>query len=395
MHAIALDPIPRTAPPPPAPPPTRPPTREPRVISLPDLLTGIRRRARPPAARLLVPEDARWSYATRCVDRGDIAGRDRRFERVGAGDLLLARVVSIGQHREVYLAEGRPHPCGVDEHVVVVAGNHSACEEFEGVAEVPAGGCDLLCAAGLAGTVRFAAEGTLEPTRLEPVGRLLDADGAAINLDAYAVPPRPVPDDVVVLGVLGTGLSAATDEVSVSLALGLADAGIDVALVRAGGIVSPDRREELERADVVVLDTTETGMASSYREPAGRAAAGLRTLVGTAAEDGARVVVVEFARPLTHRDTTLLLDDPDIAGRIDATVFAASDAAGAYGGVRLLRDRLLRPLAVSGRLARSPHAAVEAETALALPVCSRAELRDGCIARELAGPALERTRAAA
>jgi len=52
--------------------------------------------------------DAKWTFSTRRVDHGDIAGLDTNFGAARAGDLILAQVASLGQHHRVQLATGRP-----------------------------------------------------------------------------------------------------------------------------------------------------------------------------------------------------------------------------------------------------------------------------------------------
>lgn len=68
---------------------------------------------------------------------------------------------------------------------------------------------------------------------------------------------------------------------------------------------------------------------------------------------------------------------------MDGTVFAAGDAAGALLGVRMLRDRRLRLLAVSGLLTASPLAVREAQAMLDLPIFGPAELSDPEVVRSV------------
>lgn len=236
--------------------------------------------------------------------------------------------------------------------------------------------------------MRFAHASCAPPTRLEPLARLLDADGKVINIARYALPPHTVPSSTVVVGVFGTTADAGTSLVTTSLAQGLAQTGHDVAVVRATGTSDFADHEDLEQADMVASDFTEVGMATTYLEPLDRLESAFHTLVGTAAEDGARLVIVEFAHGVLHRETKELLAKSSIGERLDGALFVAHDALAACGGVNLLREHGLAPLAVSGRITDSPLAAVEAEREVAVPVCSPGELRDGELAREVIAPAL-------
>ena len=65
--------------------------------------------------------------------------------------------------------------------------------------------------------------------------------------------------------------------------------------------------------------------------------------------------VVEFADGILQRETAMLLRDPRVRSRIHRLVFSASDAFGAIGGLRILREEFdLEPDAISGRCSSSP-----------------------------------------
>ena len=72
--------------------------------------------------------------------------------------------------------------------------------------------------------------------------------------------------------------------------------------------------------------------------------------VAHAAAEGAEVAVVELADGLFQTETAALLRCSLIRDMLDGVLFAAPDALSAYGGVTILRDMGLEPLAVSGLL---------------------------------------------
>lgn len=346
-------------------------------------LAGALRFVRGRDPRLRLPTTVKWTFATRCVDRDAVSTGDLRFSDLREGDLLLARIVSVGEHRKIQLAERRSVHAVPGDDVVLVVGNCYAPERFEGVAEIDGGLCDLLAPAGIAGCVRFAHDRCAPPTRLEPLARLLDADGKPINVSRYTLPSHTIPSSTVVVGVFDATGDAGADAVSTSLALGLLRAGRDVSVVRASGTSDLAGHEELDDTDTAVSDFTETGMVTTYLEPPERVERAFETLVGAASRDGADIVVVEFAHGLLHRETLRLLSGPAIANRLDAVVLAAADTPGAYGGASVLRECGLAPLVVSGRITASPLAAIEAERALSVPVHAPSEFRDEELAREL------------
>ena len=51
--------------------------------------------------------NAHWCFAARRVDQTDAVSLHQNFSSVRPGDLILARIVKIGQHRGVQLRSGR------------------------------------------------------------------------------------------------------------------------------------------------------------------------------------------------------------------------------------------------------------------------------------------------
>jgi hypothetical protein len=84
--------------------------------------------------------------------------------------------------------------------------------------------------------------------------------------------------------------------------------------------------------------------------------------------------VVEFADGIIQRETAILLNHPEVRGRIHRLIFCASDAFGAIGGLRVLKDRFgLEPHAISGVCSSSPLHIRELAEFTAIPVFNSAE----------------------
>ncbi|KPJ56367.1 hypothetical protein AMJ49_04990, partial [Parcubacteria bacterium DG_74_2] len=65
--------------------------------------------------------------------------------------------------------------------------------------------------------------------------------------------------------------------------------------------------------------------------------------------------VVEFADGINQRETSLLLENKNVRKRIHRFIFCASDAFGAIGGLKVLREHFdLDPNAISGICSSSP-----------------------------------------
>ena len=120
--------------------------------------------------------DAKWSYVTRgVVDRGAVglASLDREPR---LGDLVVARVVSVGAHDHLENTHGRRVRLYSGDVVAGAFGNRYATDYYEGY--LPTGtAAHLLTAGGVVGWVASAHERRGEPTVLEVLGLLADRSG--------------------------------------------------------------------------------------------------------------------------------------------------------------------------------------------------------------------------
>ena len=333
---------------------------------------------------------AKWAFTTRRVSRDDVGGVEESLIACGgdettfkgavngelrAGDLIIAEVMEIGQHKKLQLASGRASRLYPGDHVVVAVGDRYAPDQFEGLAVIRRH-CDLLAGGGVAGEMQLAHEAMSEPTRLSVIGALTARSGARLNVGNYAVQPTNAPDDVAVIGVFGASMNAGKTTAAVSLAHGLKRAGWRVTGVKATGTGAFGDYNAFLDAGVPVLDFTDAGMATTYRMPVERIERGFETLIGTAAARGAEIVVVEFADGVFQAENQDLMANSSVIKRLDAALFAAPDALSAVGGVIVLDGFGIRPFAISGKVTRSPLATAEATKATGVKFLTREELCD-------------------
>ena len=183
----------------------------------------------------VVPSYAKWAFSTRRVDDADIRDLSVDYGTAMAGDLLMARIVRIGQHKKLQLASGGHSESHLDDVVVVCVGDRYAPDQFEGHAEISPAGCDLIAAGGVAGRVVIAHDKMSTPTRLEPIWLLTDAYGDVINAVSYALPACTIPAHVTVIGVFGSSMNSGKTTTASSLAHDLMRAGHRVAGIMATG----------------------------------------------------------------------------------------------------------------------------------------------------------------
>ncbi|MCV3271302.1 P-loop NTPase family protein [Roseobacter sinensis] len=339
--------------------------------------------------------NAKWAFTTRRVNHEDVAGLDPAVDLGVAGDLVLCEITEINQHQKIQLASGRASTSYLGDKVVLCIGDRYAPDQFEGAARITSGGADLLAGGGVVGTMEHAHARMAEPTKLRPIALLTDRSGEVINIARYGLSERKIPEHVTVIGVFGASMNAGKTTAAVSLAHGLAQAGFGVAGVKATGTGAFSDFNAFEDAGVSAMDFTDAGMPTTYRMPMDRIETGFETLVGTAAENGADIVVVEIADGVFQQETREILAGSRIRDRLDAILFATPDALGAVGGTRVLADHGLKPFAISGKLTLSPLAVMEARAATGIPQLSREDLCNPSAVMSVVGPFLRPQQAAA
>lgn len=327
---------------------------------------------------------AKAAYTTRRVDRRAIK---TLLEGHGPrpGDLVLARVVKLGQHARIELEHGRRAPLFVGDEIIVCYGHRYAPDQFE--AEVPEdlNECHLVAGGGIAARC-LARHGSMKAaTVIQPLGLLGDADGRPLNLADWALPeitprrPRPL-----VLAVAGTSMNAGKTTSAAYLIKGLSYAGMTVGAAKVTGTgAGGDVWLMKDAGAAFAFDFTDAGLASTYRVPVATIEAAAERVLTHLREEGVDAIVLEIADGLFQQETAALLSSPRFRSLVDVVIFAAGDAMGAAGGVAWLRQRSWPVAAVSGCVSASPLAAREVREATGLPVLGLEDLARAEIAFDL------------
>lgn len=327
------------------------------------------------AATPVLLDDAKWSFTTRRVNRDHVHDLKEDVAKAAVGDLILCEIAEVGHHKKIQLASGRASTSYVGDKVVLVLGDRYAPDQFEGVAELSETS-DLLAGGGIVGSMRFAHEKVKDPTKVRVLGVLNYSNGQAVNVADYALKPTSIPKETIVIGVFGASMNAGKTTAAVCLAHGLKKAGWRVAGAKATGTGAFGDFNAFLDAGISALDFTDAGMPTTYKMGLDRIEQGFETLVGSAAADGAEIVVVEIADGVFQQETAAILAGSSIIARMDALMFATPDALGAVGGVKVLAEFGLRPFAISGMVTRSPLAAAEAHKTTGVRLLTREELCD-------------------
>jgi hypothetical protein len=333
---------------------------------------------------------AKTSYITRHVIDLVPAGDELALAPAtipSAGDVILARVESIGAHDWIERPDGRKARLFAGDEIVVAYGARYATDAYEAVVPDDFGPCDLVAAGGMAGRVVGAYSGFAAPTRIVPIGQLAGRDGRGLTVrDGAPIVASPVPPPVhpPVVAVVGTSMNAGKTTSAASLVRGMTRAGRRVAAAKVTGTgAGNDRWHLIDAGGAPVLDFTDAGFPSTHLVSPDDLVAtyfGLLSAVSAAEPD---MVVIEIADGVAHIETARLLAEPAVRATLSGVLFAAGDALGALSGVNLLRSWHLRVTAVTGMVTASPLAAREAAGLVDVPVVATKDLMDPTIAGAL------------
>jgi hypothetical protein len=326
-------------------------------------------------------QGAKWSFVTRRVCRDEAVRLTPDTQSVKPGDLVLAEVGRIGNHKRLQLADGRFSPLWPGDRIVVACGDRFAADQFEGDARFEENRADLLAGGGVAGISVSKHDRIGRPTGITVLGCLAGPEGRTINLSDFALEKKASGQPDLTFLVLGSGMNAGKTAAAAGIVNGFARRKQRVAAIKATGTGAFGDLQEYEAAGAArVLDFVDAGMASTYRQPLPRVDAAINTLLAHAAD--CDVAVVELADGVSQVETAALLAQPGWAARFDAVILAAPDAMAARGALSWLEAHNIVPLALSGLLTRAPICKAEAaETGL--PVFDRSELGDPATATAL------------
>lgn len=327
---------------------------------------------------------AKWAYTTARIPRAAAAGllTDAVPE---AGDLTLARVRTLGQHRRVELPTGRKADLFPGDEIVVCFGARYAPDQFEAVVPTDLGPCHLVAAGGVAGRA-LSRHASLSPaTEIDPVGILVDADGKRINLERWALDaPGEGRRPGLVLAVLGTSMNSGKTTTAAAAVRGLTRSGLRVGAAKVTGTgAGGDPWLLADSGAHPVLDFTHAGLPTTYQCSPERVRSVFLTILDHLAGSGVDAAVIEVADGLCQQETSDLVQSSTFRRCVDGVVFAAGEAMGAAAGAAWLEERSLPVIGISGTLTGSPLASREAAALTGLPLLSIAALEQPGLVADL------------
>lgn len=331
------------------------------------------------AQRLL---KAKAAYTTRRVPISESVHLINGEVVPAPGDLVLARIDRLGQHKRIELGNGRKAPLFPGDEVVLCYGHRYAPDQFEGEVPCSLEPCHMVAGGGIAASAISKHTSRRAATRITPLGLLGDSSGRPINLADYALKPaRPDTPLPMTIAAVGTSMNAGKTMTAAYLIRGLVNAGLKVGAAKLTGTGSGGDCWLMTDAGAdLVLDFTDAGFATTHRVPLKQLEGILTTLTTHLQHAGADVIVVEVADGLFQKETAALLCSPVFRQAINGIIFAAGDAMGAATGVNWLYDHNLPVIAISGKLTAAPLIVRETQGATGLPVMGLEQLSDPGIA---------------
>lgn len=321
---------------------------------------------------------ARAAFTTRNVPRHAMKTLISGRVRPRAGDLVMARVHRIGNHRRIELPDGRKSGLTVGDTIIVCYADRYAPDQYEAVVPENLGRTNLVASGGCAGHALNKSMDVRNPTVIEPLGLVGDAQGRPLNLEDFALPtpeldiPHPR-----TIAVVGTSMNSGKTTTIASLVYGLAQAGARPGATKVTGTGSGgDYWVMVDSGVHKMLDFTDAGLASTYRQSMPVIEKTMTELTAHLTASGTGVNLIEVADGIYQQETSKIIRSQVFHDLVDGVIFAAGDAGGAYAGVQALRELGLNVLGVSGKLTRSPLAVREAEEITGVRVYSRDELMD-------------------
>ena len=307
-----------------------------------------------------------------------------------AGDMLLARILTVGHYNELELAPGRRSTLFAGDEIIVCYGNRYAPDQFEAQVPNDLEICDLVAAGGIAARINPLHVEVEKPTRIQPIGLLTDRNERRINLKNNALPklfslfPHPY-----TVAVVGTTINTGKTMTATTMIRGLANAGYSVGAAKVIGTGSGRDAWLMKHAgSKLTLDFTHAGFPSTYLAAPEQIENIIETLVTHLSVARMDAIVLEVADGLLRGEAAALLNSKAFAKIVDSVIFAAGDAMDAAAGIESLKHKKLPVTAISGRLTASPRAVIETEDATGLPVLDKTALDSRTIVDVLQIPPL-------
>lgn len=290
-----------------------------------------------------------------------VVGYTSRDKQPEVGDVVFGEISRVGQHGTLENVSGRIHNTHVGSKALFVLGNRYAPDYYEAfIPEVLPPQCDLLARSGVIGLVKTKNALIKDPTRVKVIGYAVDSRGEIVNTRHYPlIAPKETEKKksrAKLVLVVGTAMNAGKSMAAGACVWSLASMGHGVRGSKVTGTASLQDILRMNDAGAEHYnDFTHLGYPSTYMLNEQDVVEIFNKIDLKFGNNSKNFWVVEFADGILQRETAMLLNHPDVKSRIHRLIFAAHDAFGALGGIRVLKEKFgLVPNAISGVCSSSP-----------------------------------------
>lgn len=296
------------------------------------------------------------------------------------GDLFYGEVATLGFHVSLESTSARIHTIHDRTRAIFVMGSRYAPDHFEGIVPgAPVTHVDMLARSGIVGEMRHRNQRISVPTRIRVLGYICDGEGKVVNSrDHVLVKPKNrslAGKRSRLILCIGTAMNSGKSHAAAACCYALSSMGRKVRAAKVTGTASlKDILLMQDTGAQHIADFTYFGFPSTYlldEEDLLRIFDDIDMKYGN---NPRNYLIVELADGIFQRETALLLHHPRVQERIHRLIFCAADAAGAAGGLSVLKSAFdLVPDAISGLCSSSPLALQEIASFSDLPVLGSME----------------------
>ena len=280
------------------------------------------------------------------------------------GDVLLAKVVSVGDKNTLQTKDGRNLELHAGDKILVAYGNRYAVSEYHAHIPKDMRVCHLVSSGGVASLIEGTNSFMGKPTQIKPLGLALNAQGNVMNMKDYALRPvgftmRQRPINLV---ILGTGMDSGKTTTGAALVKGLERAGFEPGFGKMTGTgLSSDIHKPQDAGAVAICDFVDMGYPSTYEVATSELEEVFDALTTNLALRGSKVNIIEIADGVLQSDNQKLLRSPSFTSKVDGVILAGAGGLSALYAVEELHRLDIPVLAVSGLFTSAPLAVKEFE----------------------------------
>lgn len=328
---------------------------------------------RPARQQLL---SAKRAFSTRRITENQMHSivTDKTAPRVG--DLVLAKVTELGQHKRIELTDGRRATLYEGDEIILAYGERYAPDQFESMLPESLEPCHMAAAGGVASKVLSWNKRISRPTSIEPLGFVANEKGERLNLKDFRLESFDGPSDIDSVIVVGTSMNAGKTTTAANIIYGLRQAGRKVAGIKITGTgAGGDLWLMQDSGAAITFDFTDAGLPTTYNISRETLFDIPQRLMKQVIAHGCDAVVIEIADGIYQPETRALLTSPSFRNQFNHVVFAARESMSAVAGVRWLEQQGFNVVGLGGLIMQSPLSVREAKMAASVPCFDLADLR--------------------